>query len=210
MTRAAFTAVVLAWAIPLIATPNACYADPPVPLNPATFAIGKYTIGRTTLADIAADLGTTDERLEENGLVKKACYVLQKGPDRPVTIIEFESTVLGGLKRITGFTVRSEGSGVGCAQSPVDASLLPIGNGVTLGISKPEFKRLMSLPFKERHGVLTYAKSAPRAVSEEEARKIRVQNPENPVPQIDVTVRIDATFRRDRLIAYYVSRLETL
>ncbi|WP_155394178.1 hypothetical protein [Xanthomonas albilineans] len=193
-------------ALCLLTFAGACKAGP---TPDEVFSIGEFHIGSTTLADVQSKLGSTHAYVHDQGLVRTICYY--SPANQGVVVLYLNSSVLGGLQRLTGFFVKKERKQPGrCVQSPIDLQGIHIGMGVKLGESEHDFRAALSLQFKRRDAELFYEMEYRREMKNMEFASMKKQWQDIKKPSFfDVVEFVRATVRNGVIESYEVSRTES-
>jgi hypothetical protein len=190
---------------------------------PETFSIDNATVGVTTLTDVQRIYGAAEASRvgREDGADVRICYTHPSSKGR--TFLIFESGVMGGFKQITGFrlsTIRPSGN---CVSTKTDIDTLETRNRVRLGQNLADFKKAIPVEFKRRGSELIYEAVNQRAADYEAARRraatqeemneelkrLRAKWPNEQQDHFDVTMTLSAKFKDDRLIDFYVHKIES-
>lgn len=178
-------------------------------IPPATFSIDNATVGVTTLADIQEIYGAAEASRvgREDEADVRICYAYSSSKGRSFLI--FESGVMGSFKQITGFrisTIRPSGN---CVSTKTDVGVLETRNGVRLGQSLADFKKAIPVEFKRRGSELIYETLSQRAATQEELKRLRAKWPNEKQDYFDVTITLSAKFKDNRLVDFYVHKIES-
>lgn len=154
------------------------------------------TIGLSKLEDVKSKLKRSE--IYHEGDAGNSLYVLcYKGPDG--TIVSFESSEMGGKGHIiTAIGIFSVQSSYrlqkNCLESTEVNSKLNIA-GVNLGQSKSEIKKRKGSPSKEISNLMIYQFD----VTEKTTKNVSV----------DVSSRIEITLRSNKVVSFYISKIES-
>lgn len=198
----------IAWLLvvgaPALATPNNV-----AHVQAEVFTIGSFQLGKTTLNDVSGFLGLAPSQKRDDGLVSTHCYF--SGSEHQFVVMQFEASVLGGLKRLTGMGVRvSDKPPEKCTHTNVSLGSMQIGGGLALGQSEKEFKAHIPVRFVRRGAQLVYERGYQRKMTDEELTLMRQQWPDMPSPSFfEVVESIQAKFRAGALQSYEVRRTES-
>jgi hypothetical protein len=178
-------------------------------IPPETFSIDNATVGVTTLADVQKIYGAAETSRvgREDEADVRICYAYSSSKGRSFLI--FESGVMGGLKQITGFRVSNIRPSGNCISTKTDVSALETSNGVRLGRSLADFKKAIPVEFKRRGSELIYEAVSQRAATQEELKRLRAKWPNEKQDYFDVTMTLRAKFKDNRLIDFYVHKIES-
>lgn len=192
----------LIWCTPL----SADIGELPEALNGA-FSIDSFEIGEATLADIQAYLGLAALKRTADGLAVSICYSQRA----PATIkVTFESSVLGGLERLTAIELTTKVADDECAQPKNSIATLRLGRGISLSQTRKQFEESLPLKFDAAGLILTYSGDFKRHASQAETERIRARYPKlSGEVMFDISVDIEAAFMNGRLYRYRISRLES-
>jgi len=173
------------------------------------FSINNAMVGITTLDEVRKTYGMAESsrvsREDEADIT--ICYV--HSSSRGESFLVFESGVMGGFKRITGFRISTLRQNGNCMLTNIDVGALATGNGVRLGQSLESFKKAVPVKFKRCASGLTYEALSQRAATQEELKRLRANWPNEKQDYFDVTTVIKAKFRDNRLIDLYVHKIES-
>lgn len=173
------------------------------------FSIANVQIGVTTLDKIQKTYGTNAPyRIsnEEEADVE-LCYSNNLSPER--TFLIFESGIMGGYKEITGFRISTMHKNEKCKQTNLNIGTLSTGNGIYLGQSLTDFEKRFPFKFKRRGVELFYDTISQRKATTAELKRLHAMWPNEKQDYFDVTVDIKAIFKNDKLIDYYVHKIES-
>jgi len=178
-------------------------------IPPATFSIDNATVGVTTLADVQKIYGAAEASRvgREDEADVRICYAYSSS--KGTSFLIFESGVMGGFKQITGFrisTVRPSGK---CVSTKIDVSALETRNRVRLDQSLVDFQKAIPVEFKRRGSELIYEAVSQRAATQEELKRLRAKWPNEKQDYFDVTITVSARFKDNRLIDFYVHKIES-
>ena len=176
---------------------------------PETFSIDNATIGVTTLTDVQKIYGAAEASRvgREDEADVRICYAYSSSKGRSFLI--FESGVMGGFKQITGFRVSTIRPSGNCVSTKTDVGALQTRNGVRLGQSLTDFKKAIPVEFKRRGSELTYDGDGRRAATQEELKRLRARWPDAKQDYFDVTTDLRAKFKDNRLVDFYVHKIES-
>lgn len=173
------------------------------------FSINSATVGVTTLDEVQKTYGPA-----KPSKVSKAdeadvniCYAHLS--DNGTAFLIFESGVMGGFKQLTGFRITNVRPRNRRVLTKVDLGALEAGNGVRLGQDIADFKRAIPVEFKRHGAVLSFESVDRRAATEEELKRLRARWPGEKQDYFDVTTNLSARFKDDRLIDFYIHRIES-
>jgi len=130
---------------------------------------------------------------------------------------------MGGFKQITGFRISTLRPGGSCVSTRIDIGSLETGNGVRLGQRFADFKEAIPVEFKHRGSQLIYEAVSQRAAEyeaarrraatqeelKEELKRLRAKWPDGKQDHFDVTTTLRAKFKDNRLIDFYVQKIES-
>jgi hypothetical protein len=174
-----------------------------------TFLINNATVGVTTLDEIRKTYGMAEpsraSRADEADVT--ICYV--HSSPKGESFLVFESSAMGGWKRITGFRLSTLRSSRNCVITKIEVGALVTGNGVRLGQSLENFKKVIPVEFKHDGSDLTYEAVSQRAATQEELKRLRAKWPNEKQDYFDVTINIKAKFQDNRLIDFYAHKIES-
>lgn len=173
------------------------------------FSIGDLDVGSTSFSEVQSELGSATTTEHDEGLVRTLCYYSRR--NRGVVVLELNSSVLGGLQRLTGFVIRQvRKHPERCTQSLIDLQSMRIGMGVKLGESEREFRATLPLPFKRRGNQLSHEREYRREMTDTEIASMRKQWPGIQKPSFfDVVELVRATVRNGVIESYEVNRTES-
>jgi hypothetical protein len=176
---------------------------------PQIFSINNATVGVTTLDEVRKIYGMVEpsrvSREDEADIT--VCYV--HFSSRGESFLVFESGVMGSFKRITGFRISTLRPTGNCVSTNIDVGDLVTGNGVRLGQSLEDFEKAVPVKFKRRGLELIYEAVSQRAATQEELKRLRANWPNEKQDYFDVTTIIKAKFQDNRLIDFYVHKIES-
>lgn len=188
---------------------------------PQTFSINNLTVGVTTLADVQKTYGmaAASRVSREDEADVRICYA--HSSPKGASYLVFESGPMGGFKQITGFRISTLRPTGNCVSTKIDIGTLETGNGVRLGQRLVDFKKAVPVEFKRRGSQLIYEAVSQRAADyeaarqraatqeelKEELKRLRAKWPDE--KQVDVTTTLRAKFKDDRLIDFYVHKIES-
>ena len=189
---------------PALAEPNNAMHVPA-----KAFSIGDFKVGDTTLSEAQSQLGSAHAYEHDEGLVRTLCYFYPAKQE--VVVLELNASVLGGLQRLTGFTVRlAPKPPEKCSSSRVNLRTINIGMRVKLGESENDFRTHLPIQFVHKNTRLTYEIEYKREMTEEELASMRQQWPDIGKPSFfDVVESVQAKFRKGMLEYYTVQRTES-
>lgn len=174
-----------------------------------TFSINGATVGVTTLDEVSKTYGMVEparvSKDEEANVTVCYAYSSPKGK----SFLVFESGAMGGWTRITGFRISTARPSGDCASTKIDVGALATGNGVRLGQSLEDFKKAVPVDLKRHGSELTYKALGQRAATQEELKRLRTMWPNEKQDYFDVTTNIKAKFQDNRLIDFYVHKIES-
>lgn len=178
-------------------------------LPPQIYSINNAIIGVTTLNEVRSMYGIAEGlRIgKEDEADMTFCYMHPSQQGESYLI--FESSVMGAFKVITGFRISILPQSGGCISTKTDIGTLATCNGVWLGQRLEEFKKSFPVQFKYDDSKLTYEAVNQRAATEEELKRLRTNWPNEKRDYFDVTTIIEAKFRDNKLIDYYVHKIES-
>lgn len=166
-------------------------------------------LGTTTIDEIQAEYGKApilrSGREDESPL--RVCYsnTFSKGK----AFIVFESGAMGGFERVTGFRITTRYPRQQCPITKVSISSLTSGNGVRLLQLHKEFLEKFRIEFKQKEEQLWYEGESKREATKEELDRIRSMWPNEKQTFFDVIINIKADFKKDKLVDYSVSKVES-
>lgn len=188
---------------------------------PQTFSINNVTVGVTTLADVQKTYGmaAVSRVSRGDGADVRVCYA--HSSPKGASFLVFESGAMGGWKRITGFRISTLRPSGNCVSTKIDIGTLETGNGIRLGQGLVDFKKAISVEFKRRGSELIYEAVSQRAADyeaarqraatqeelKEELKRLRAKWPDE--NYFDVTTTLRAKFKDNRLIDFYVRKIES-
>ena len=91
----------------------------------------------------------------------------------------------------------------------MDIRALKTGNGVRLGQTVADFKKTIPVGFKQRGSELTYEAVSQRAATQEELKRLHAKWPDEKQDYFDVTMTLRARFKDNRLVDFYVHKIES-
>jgi hypothetical protein len=174
------------------------------------FSINGATVGVTTLDEVQKIYGMSEParvNQEDEEADVTVCYV-HPSP-RGKSYLVFESGVMGGYKFITGFRISTLPPNGNCISTKTDVSALATRNGVRLGQSLKEFKKAVPVKFRCNNFELTYEAISQRTATQEELKRLRTNWPNEKQHYFDVTTIIKAKFHDNKLIDFYVHKIES-
>lgn len=174
-------------------------------INNATNA----TVGVTTLEEVQKTYGMVEpsrvSREEEADVT--ICYVHSSPKGK--SFLVFESGIMGGYIDITGFRISTIRPSSACVVTKIDVGALTTGNGVRLGQSLEDFKKTVPVEFMHHGSELAYEAVGQRAATQEELKGLHARWPNEKQDHFDVTTNIKAEFRDNRLIDFYIHKIES-
>ena len=173
------------------------------------FSINNATVGVTTIDEVRKTYGMAEPSRvsREDEADVTVCYV--HSSSRGESFLFFESGVMGGFKRITGFRISTLRQNGNCVSTKIDVGALATGNGVRLGQSLEGFEKAVPVEFKRCGSELTYEAVSQREATQEELKRLRANWPNEKQDYFDVTTIIKAKFQDNRLIDFYVHKIES-
>lgn len=190
---------------------------------PQTFSINNATVGATTLADVQKIYGmaAASRVSREDEADVRVCYVYSS--PKGASFLVFESGPMGGGNQITGFRISTLRPSANCVATKIDIGNLETGNGVRLGQHLVDFKKAVPVEFKRRGSQLFYEAVSQRAADyeaarqraatqeelKEELKRLRAKWPNEKQAYFDVTTTLRAKFKDNRLIYFYVQKIES-
>jgi hypothetical protein len=174
-----------------------------------TFSINNATVGVTTLADVQKIYGMaeTSRASRDDEADVRVCYAYSS--PNGTSFLVFESGPMGGFKQITGFRISTLRPIGNCVSTKIDIGTLKTGNGIRLGQGLVDFKKAISVEFKRRGSELIYEAVSQRAATQEELKGLRAKWPNEKQDYFDVTTTLRAKFKDNRLIDFYVQKIES-
>ncbi|SRR6266571_4815775 len=174
-----------------------------------TFSINNATVGVTTLDEIRKTYGEAKPSKvgPGDGADETICYTSSSPKGRSFVI--FETGAMGGWTQITGFRISTLRQSGNCFSTKIDIGALATGNGVKLGQSLVDFEKAIPVEFKRLGSELTYEAVSRRAATQEELKKLRAKWPDEKRDYFDVTINLIAKFKDNRLIDFYVHKIES-
>lgn len=173
------------------------------------FSINNVTVGITTVDEILKTYGKTKisktSRDDEADITM--CYVFSSPKWK--SFLVFESGVMGNFKQITGFRISVLPQNVECLPSKTDMDTLITGNGVYLGQSLIDFKKSFPVKFQQQGSELIFEAVIQRTATPEELKKIQTNWPNETQNYFDVTITVKAMFKKNRLIDFYIHKVES-
>ncbi len=172
------------------------------------FSINGATVGVTTLDEVQKIYGKTESSRvsEETEPDVMICYVRTSSKGK--TFLVFETGIMGSYKDITGFRISTILPRKNCATTNVDVGAMVTGNGVHLGQSLEDFKKVTPVEFKRHGSNLIYEAVSQRPATREELEGLRPRLPSEQ-DYLSVVINIEATFKDNRLIDFYVHKIES-
>jgi hypothetical protein len=166
-------------------------------------------VGVTALADVQKTYGVAEASRvsREDEADVRVCYA-HSSPNG-ASFLVFESGPMGGFKQITGFRISILRPSGNCVSTKIDIGTLKTGNGIRLGQGLVDFKKAISVEFKRRGSELIYEAVSQRAATEEELKRLRAKWPDEKQDYFDVTTTLKAKFKDNRLIDFYVQKIES-
>jgi hypothetical protein len=174
---------------------------------PGIFSINNSTVGVTTLDEVRKTYGMAESSRvsREDEADVTLCYV--HSPSSGRSFLVFESGVMGGGKRITGFRISVIRPNGNCVSTKINIGALATGNGVRLGQSLEGFQIALPVEFKRHGSNLNYEAVTQRVATKEELERLRAKWPNEKQDYFDVTTIIKAKFQDNRLIDLYVHKI---
>lgn len=173
------------------------------------FSINSATVGVTTLDEVQEIYGSAEpSRISREDEADVAICYVHSSP-RGKSFIVFESGVMEGFKRITGFRISTVQPSRNCISTRIDIGSLVTENGVRLGLSLSAFKKSVPVAFKCSGSALTYEAVSQKKATQEELKKLRTNWPNEKQDYFDITTIIKAKFHDNRLIDFYVHKIES-
>jgi hypothetical protein len=174
-----------------------------------TYSINNATLGVTTLVDIQKTYGKAEVsrigREDESDV--RVCYVYSSPKGNAFLI--FESGVMGGFKEITGFRISAIRPKGFCIATKTNIAALETGSGVRLGQNLADFKKIIPVEFKRSGSKLIYESVSQRAATQDELKELRAKWPNEKQDYFDVTTTLGARFKADRLVDFYIRKIES-
>lgn len=173
------------------------------------FIIGKVKIGETTFEEIQKNYGKADPyRLSKNdGSEKYICFYSQQRSPRQYMV--FETGEMGGYEIVTGFRLTTKAH-KSCVELKADSSYLNQVNGVSIGDSRSQFLNKFQVRFKSiGKSKITYENISQRNATTEEIERFKKTWPDTKDFNFDVTVNIAAQFQNQRLVDFYIRKIES-
>lgn len=184
-------------------------ASPVTEVPSQTFSINNVTVGVTTLKEAQKTYGMAEpsrvSREEEADII--ICYVHSSPKGK--TFLVFESGVMGSYIDITGFRISTIRPSSACVVTKIDVGALTTGNGIRLGQSLEDFKKTVPVEFTHHGSELAYEAVGQRAATQEELKGLRARWPNEKQNYFDVTTNIKAEFLDNRLIDFYIHKIES-
>ncbi len=176
---------------------------------PRIFSINNATVGITTLDEVQKTYGMAEPSRvsREDEADVTVCYV--HSSSRGESFLVFESGVMGGFKRITGFRISVLRPNGNCVSTEINVGALATGNGVRLGQSLEGFQKAVPVGFKRHGSDLTFEAVTQRIATKAELERLRARWPNEKQDYFDVTTIIKAKFQDNRLIDFYVHKIES-
>jgi hypothetical protein len=171
--------------------------------------MGNATIGVTTLDDVRKVYGPADQKRmtrEEEANVT-ICYV--QASSKGGAYLEFETGVMGGYDRLTGYRITRIAPREGCSPTKADVGALSTANGIHLGQNVGDFRRAIPVAFDQNGQELVYKTITKRKATPEELKRLRARWPDEKEDHFDVTIGIRAKCRDNQLVDLYVHKIET-
>ena len=173
------------------------------------FSINNATVGVTTLDEVGKIYGMAEpsraSRDDEADVT--VCYVHSSSGGESFLI--FESGVMGGGHQITGFKLSTLRPKENCVPTKIDVGSLATENGVRLWQGLEAFEKAIPVEFKQCGSELIYESVSQRAATKEELIKLRANWPNEKQENFDVTTTIKAKFQDNKLIDFYVHKIES-
>ena len=178
-------------------------------IPPGIFAIGNATVGVTTLDDVRKAYGSAYAKRAGRGEEANVtiCYVQATSASN--SYIEFESGVMGGYDRITGYRITQITPRADCSPTRADVGALSTANGIHLGQSVDNFRKSIPVEFEQEAQELVYKTVTKRKATPKELERLRARWPDEKEDHFDVTIGIRAKFRDNQLFYLYVHKIET-
>jgi hypothetical protein len=178
-------------------------------LPSSLFSIAQIIIGQTTINEIKNSYGSTQSyRIsadEESDI--EVCYSQTESNKK--SFVYFRTGVMGGDSIITGFRISSLPSTKKCL--PIKSKINPLitGNGVYIGQSKNDFLKTFPFKFRQNKTELFFNTLMQRKATKDELKKLRARWPDETQDYFDVTININARFKNDLLVDYYIQKFES-
>lgn len=173
------------------------------------FRIGKIELGKTTFGEIEKNHGNAKSfrTSKDDGADEYICYIQKHGKSKQYIV--FETGEMGGYKQVIGFRISTNKPHISCNIATNELST-ETGNGVSIGQSYEKFVKRFSINFKDiKKSRLTYENISQREATTEELVHLRKVFPNEKETRFDVTVTINAQFKQNNLIDYYVRKIES-
>lgn len=172
------------------------------------FRMGAVELGKTTIHEIKTIYGNAEpyRGSKDDGAEEYVCYIRPHA--KPKQYIVFETGEMGGYKQVTGFHLTAERPHDSCVRS----SKLPdkAHNGVRIGDQYDSFLKKFPIVFKRyKRSSLRYENISQRKATADELGYLQKTFPSDKEMRFDVTVTIDAQFKKGRLVDYRVRRIES-
>jgi hypothetical protein len=173
-----------------------------------TFALGTVTLGHTTLTDVKNEFGAAPEtRLgKEDESDIRICYRHDSGVSR-ATYVAFDSVPMGGFASITGFQLSANRPRGTCVHTEIDVETLQTTNGIHLGQTLEEFRRIVRAPLRQKGDVFSYDGQSRREMTA--AEKARAQPSPATDAYFDITMQLSADFHHGQLTRLHIVRFES-
>jgi len=176
---------------------------------PGIFAVGNATVGVSTLDDVRSAYGPADAKRTGRGEEANVtiCYVQATSTGK--SYVEFESGVMGGYNRITGYRITRVAPRASCSLTEANVDALSTVNGIRLNQNVNEFRKSIPVDFKQEPQELVYKTVTKRKATPEELKRLRARWPDEKEDHFDVTITIRAKFRDNLLVDFYVHKVES-
>jgi hypothetical protein len=184
-----------------------------LPLPDSAFRIGTAVIGDYGLDQVQFVLG--DAKVQEKGqsglLRRTICY--QTKIEKESVFLQFASGFMDGEPLAWATLSRNPPAGDTCVNATKARLPTSFKNGVRLGLSNEEFRKLFKLRFTEKNGKLTYKNRSRRPLTEDERRIAERSVEQGYLDKVNdsatVSVYIEAEFSNGRLVRYLINRVDS-
>jgi hypothetical protein len=116
---------------------------------------------------------------------------------------------MGGFKVITGYRITAFPPKGKCVFTKTNMRNYVTKNGVHLGQNIKEFEKSIPIEFKYNKSELTHESFSKRKATKDELKKIHARWPKEKQDYYDVTIIIKARFTDNRLVDFYVQKIES-
>jgi hypothetical protein len=174
-----------------------------------TLSFNSATIGVTALGEVQKVYGAAEPVRVSNEEEADVAICYMHSSKKGESFLIFESGIMGGYKDITGFRISTIRPSINCVATKIDVGALRTKNGVRLGQSLEAFKKTVPVMFTYHGSRLAYEGVGQRPATQEELKMLRSKWPNTMQNYFDVTTNIEAEFLGNRLVDFYIRKIES-